>query len=95
MEKTIKLVLVGLAAMLAATGLLLGTGGVAVAGQQDSANDQAALKRDEDDGEELVARDDDDDDDTSASRFAVRRPLPRHDHARPFPLARPLAGQDG
>ena len=71
MEKGIKLVLVGLAAVLTATGLLLGTGGVAVAGQQDSANDQAALKRDEDDGEELVAKDDDGDDDTSAWRWQV------------------------
>jgi hypothetical protein len=71
MEKFIKVVFIGLATMLTATGLMLGPGAVASAAK-DTANDDLALKRDEDDVALVVARDDDDDDDDSESRSRSR-----------------------
>jgi hypothetical protein len=66
MERMIRIVFVGLASVVAATGVLLGPGAIVSSAQADSIND-VALKRDEDEPELLLARDDDDDDDFSAA----------------------------
>ena len=57
MEKLIKLTFVSLAAVLVATGALIGPSAVAATGQADSANDQVVLKRDEDEVVLATARD--------------------------------------
>ena len=95
MERMIKLVLVGLASVLVATGVLIGPGAL-LAGPADAASDQVALKRDEDDLEPAEARDDDDDDDpTTASRSGSRdrsRDMTTADRSRSLDRSRDLTG---
>jgi hypothetical protein len=61
MERLIKGTFIGLATVLAATGLVLGMSAVAAPGD-DPRSEQIAIKRDEDDVEGELARVDDDDD---------------------------------
>ena len=94
MERMIKLVLVGLASVLVATGVLIGPGAL-LAGPADAANDPVALKRDEDDLEPAEARDDDDDDPTTASRSGSRdrsRDMTTADRSRSLDRSRDLTG---